>query len=181
MLRGFFIIAFVFSLFSAAALTASAQPPLENDNRRPRTGQEDLPKNIKETLAKQRIEREKKEYDDLLKRTEEAVRISEELEDSFAKSNTLTDEDSKKVEKLEKLIKKIRSDLGGDGEPAGDGETEEPEEKPDSLITAFKSLQSNATKLFDEVKKSTRHTISAVAIRSSNTLLKVLKFIRIGN
>ena len=141
---------------------------------------EELPKNIKETMAKQRIEREKKEYEELLKRSEEAVKLSEELEKSFTNSNQLSSDDQKKLDRLEKLVKKIRGDLGGDDDgEQGLNEKEKPE-KPSTLENAFKTLPKNAAQLFSEIKKSTRYSISVIAIQTSNVLLKLVKFIRFG-
>ncbi len=169
------IICCLVTLFAADFAVAQIDPV--SGNQRSRNGQEELPKNIRETLAKQRIEREKKEYDELLKRTEEAVKLSEEIESSFDVAGSVSTEDLKRLEKLEKLVKKIRSDLGGNDDEDKNAE----EEAPATRESAFKSLQSAAGKLLDEIKKSTRYSISAVAIQSSNALLKVLKFIRFGN
>ncbi len=142
---------------------------------------EDLPSNIKETLAKQRIERDKKDYEELLKRCEEAVTISEELEKSFADSNQLTIEDTKKLDRLEKLVKKIRGELGGDDDDEKpDKDETNKEEKPSTMVSAFKTLQSKSSQLFNEIKKSTRYSVSVIAIQTSNVLLKLVKFIRFG-
>jgi hypothetical protein len=161
------------------AVTAFSQLDATTPNGKPQ--KEDLPKNIKETMAKQRIEREKKDYEELLQRSEEAVKISEELEKSFVNSNQLSSEDQKKLERLEKLVKKIRGELGGDDD---DGEVEMPEkdkpEKPSTMVSAFKTLQTNAAQLLGEIKKSTRYSVSVVAIQMSNALLKLVKFIRFG-
>jgi hypothetical protein len=171
----FRLIFLIFLLFLTGSFSASAQtndPELPNQRQRQ---QEEYPKNIRENLAKQRIERQKKEYEELVKRSEEAVRLSEELERTFATNNRISTEDYKKLEKLEKLVKKIRSDLGGSDE--GEGLVDE-EENFSSLTGAFKVLQTNAVKLYNELKKSTRYSISVVAIKSSNILLRVVKFIR---
>lgn len=144
--------------------------------------EEEEPKNIKESRARLKIEQEKKDYEELLARSEEAVAISNELEEAFAASKSISEENTKKLEKLEKLVKKIRSELGGsDDDPDDDRESAAATSKPKSLNAAFKSLQSNAASLLKEIKKSTRYSISVTAIRTSNVLLKVLKFIRIGN
>jgi membrane-associated HD superfamily phosphohydrolase len=137
------------------------------------TKAEDYPKGIKESLAKSRIEREKKEYEELLQNGEEAVKLSESLEKSFTESNSLSAEDQKKLDRLEKLAKKIRRELG-----ANDSDNVEEEEKPSSMHNAFKTLQSSTGKLVAELKKTTRHSISVIAIQSSNAFLKVIKFIR---
>ncbi len=56
-----------FSILFVAVFTfsAAAQVDTSSQNGRPQP-KEDLPSNIKETLAKQRIAREKKDYDELV-------------------------------------------------------------------------------------------------------------------
>jgi hypothetical protein len=150
------------------ATTASGKPNLK----------EDYPKSIKESLAKKRIETEQKEFEELLARGEEVAKLSFELEKSFAQNNSLSAEDEKKLNRVEKLVKKIRSEIGAEG--VGDDEfgAVEPEEKPSNILNAFQSLESATGKLVAELKKQTRHSISVVAIQSSNVMLKVVRFIR---
>jgi hypothetical protein len=160
------------------AVSAFSQTDASNQPIKPGSQKEDLPSNIKETLAKQRIAREKKDYDELLQRSEEAVKISGELEKSFADSKQISSDDTKKLERLEKLLKKIRSELGGDA----DGEEDETvvKETPSTMVSAFQTLQTNASQLFDEIKKQTRYSVSVISIQTSNALLRVVKFIRYG-
>ncbi len=143
---------------------------------------EDLPKNIKETLAKQRIERDKKDFAELLDRCQEAIKLSDELEKSFITSNRISNDDMKKLARLEKLVKKIRSELGGedDSEQSNNDSVSNPE-NPTTVISALKTLQSKTSQLFDEIKKSTRYSVSVIAIQTANVLLKLVKFIRFGN
>lgn len=155
-----------------AALGVSAQFP-DASGRDPRTGkQEELPKVLKENMQKGRIEEEKKEYEEMIKRGEEAAKLSEELSKSFEQNQTLSPVDVKKLARLEKLVKKIRDDLGGEDDNEFDSN------KPSSLMTAMKSVQENASSLLTALKKTTRLTISAVAIETSNTVLKLVRFIR---
>ena len=161
------------------AVAAFSQIDAATPSGRPQQ-KEDLPKNIQETMAKQRIEREKKEYEELLQRSEEAVKLSEELEKSFSNSNKVTNEDQKKLDRLEKLVKKIRTELGADDDGEPEQSEKEKAEKPSTLVSAFKTLQTNAAQLFSEIKKSTRYSVSVVAIQTSNALLKLVKFIRFG-
>ena len=162
------------------AVAAFSQIDAATPNGKPQQ-KEELPKNIQETMAKQRIEREKKDYEELLQRSEEAVKLSEELEKSFSNSNKVTTEDQKKLDRLEKLVKKIRTELGGDDDE-NEKEVSEKEkpDQPSTLVSAFKTLQSSASQLFSEIKKSTRYSVSVVAIQTSNALLKLVKFIRFG-
>jgi hypothetical protein len=157
-----------------AALSANAQVETINPGSKQKT--EDLPKNIQESLAEQRIEREKKDHEALLKRGDEALKLSEDLEKSFSQNNKLSSDDRKKLDRLEKLVKKIRSDLGGDDDDAVETE----EKAPSTIPGAIKFLQENTVKLVDELKKTTRYSISAIAIKSSNLLLKMVKIIRFG-
>lgn len=174
----FFTLAFVF--LTAIAVSAQADASTANGRTPPK---EDLPKNIKETLEKQRIEKEQKEHDEMIERGEEALKLSEELEKSVSANNRLSAQDQTKVVKIEKIIKKIRKELGGDDDDtelsneanSSDGEAEE---KPSAVAGAVKKLQSTTVKLVDELKKTSRFSVSVVAIQSSNSLLKILKFIR---
>ena len=173
-------ICFSFLLVMLFCITAFSQLP-DASTRSGKPQPEELPKNIQETLAKQRIEQEKKDYEELLERSLEAVKLSEELEKSFINSNQISSEDQKKLDRLEKLVKKIRNDLGGDDD-GGESDIKEKikDDKPATVGNAFKTLQSNAAQLFSEIKKSTRYSVSVIAIQTSNALLKLVKFIRFG-
>ena len=158
---------FAVFLLSAAIVCANAQFPDAAPDK------EDYPKTVKETLAKGRIDREKKDFEELVERGEEAAKISDEISKSFAKHNNFTSDDKKKLDRLEKLVKKIRSELGGDDDDSV-------ENKPSSISAAVKTLQDTTVDLVDTIKKSTRYSVSVAAIESSNALLKIVRFIRIG-
>ena len=136
--------------------------------------EEPLPDSIKERLHKLKIEEEKKDHETLLKRSEEVAFLSKEIQSSYAKNKALTSKDQKKLARVEKLLKKIRRELRAGKD---NGKIEE-KEKPKSLDAAISILQENTLKLYDEVKKTTRHSISVVAIQSSNAVWKLVKFIR---
>ena len=169
---------FIGFLVTCGIVCVNAQGDATTASGKPNLSKEDYPKSIKESLAKQRIQTEKKEFEELLARGEEVAKLSSELEKSFAQHNFLSIEDEKKLNRVEKLVKKIRSEIGAEG--SGDDETSEiePEEKPSNMLNAFQSLQSTTGKLIAELKKQTRHSISVVAIQSSNAMLKVVRFIR---
>lgn len=170
---------FIAMLFSLTVVCVNAQSDSPEFGKPGAAAKEkdDLPKGIKETLAKGRIDREKKDYQELLQNGEEAAKLSESLEKTFAESNKLSAEDQKKLDRLEKLAKKIRRELG-----ANDDNDDAAEEvaNPSTLRDAFKALQASTGKLVDELKKTTRYSISVLAIQSSNAFLKVVKFIRFG-
>lgn len=149
--------------------------------------QEDFPKGIKESLAKSRIEREKKDFEQLLQRGEEAAKLGDELGKSFAENKSLSAEDKSKLERLEKISKKIREELGGSSSSSNDDNAQADdktaafdESRATSLPDAVNKLKNLSAKLAEELKKTSRYTVSAVAIQSSNAVLKIVRFIRGG-
>ncbi len=167
---------FFATVLAMMTICVNAQGEASTANGRP-PQKEELPKNIQETLRKQEILKAKKDHEEMLKHSEEAIKLSEELEKSYTKNSSLSAEDRKKLDRLEKVLKKIRRELGGDDD-TGKTETEIDEEKPSTVVTALKKLQSAATSLFNELKKTSRFSISVVAIQSSNSLLKIVRFLR---
>ncbi|MBA2621605.1 MAG: hypothetical protein H0U87_10435, partial [Acidobacteria bacterium] len=66
---------FFISIVCGAALVAGASAQIENLAEK-----EELPKSIKESLVKSRIDREKKDFQELLERGDEAAKLSGELD-----------------------------------------------------------------------------------------------------
>jgi seryl-tRNA synthetase len=168
MFHKLFQLFFVFVIISGTIALVNAQS--DATNRSGTAEKEDFPKGIKESLAKQRIEREKKDFAELIQRSEEAVKIIDELDKSFTANNQFSSEDQKKLDRLEKVAKKIRDEIS-----SGDGEAED---KPLSILNALKALKSNTLTLVDELKKTSRYSISVIAVESSNALLKAVRFLR---
>lgn len=164
---------------------ALAQTAANDDSLIPgRQRNDDQPKNVKEYLAKQRAEKAKKDHEELLKRGDEVIELTGQLEQAFSRSNGLSASDRSKLESLEKLVTKIRRSLGGDDdeekEPPDESVTVATREKePGTLEEAFTALKQRTSRLVDELKKTTRFTVSALAIQSSNSVLKVVRFLRL--
>lgn len=165
----------------ASFTLCSAQASADNQSSilgRSSADDDSQPRSIKESLLKMKIEKEKKEYDRMIERGEEAVKIASELESSLAEKGFLTEKEKAKLASVEKLAKQIRNDLGGDD----DGSSEvRLNNLSFSLADAVKSLRASAEDLFNELKKTTRFSISATAIQSSNAVLRIAKFMRIAN
>ncbi|MEO6334331.1 MAG: hypothetical protein ABIO91_05040 [Pyrinomonadaceae bacterium] len=169
-------------LVGGAALAAYSQSDLPDASMRSnREKKEDLPMGLKEMLAKQRAERDKKDHEELLERGDEALRLTKQLENSFEQNRGLSHQDRAKLESLERVVGKIRKELGADDDDGDDRHPVEPADdpKPSTVEEAFHYLQSTTVKLVDELKKTTRFSISAVAIQSSNTVLKLVRFLRL--
>ena len=175
----FLLVTFVFSLFSAVGVSAQSASndlwPFPDRKRR-----DDDSKIVEEMLSKQQTAREKKEYAILVERSETALNLSKEIEMAFEKNDQLSESDRLKLEEFEKLMSKIRDDLGGDD----DGETtlaDEEKGPPKDAREAFLRLKRSTETLVAEIKKSTRFSVSVLAIESSNTLIRLARFLRLKN
>lgn len=158
---------FIFTLLFAGVVITSAQ---EERNSSPKL---DLPDSMRENLAKKRIKDEEEEYQELIKRGEEAVKLSEELSKSFEENHKLSSDDQKKLEKLEKIVKRIRRDLG-----AEDDDTAKQDNKPSTLTNTLNTIKDKTNSLLSELKKTSRHSISVVAVESSNAVFRLVRLLR---
>lgn len=161
----------IFALMLTLCVFASAQSDFPQNSKTPK---EDYPTGIQETLEKGRIKQAEKEYKELVARGEEAAQLGEELSKILESGQKLSAEDKKKIERLEKLIKRIRTDLGAED----DDENSNDEAEPTNLENVIKNIKEDTAILLSEIKKIGRHTISVVAIESSNSLLKLIRFLR---
>jgi len=170
-------------LLGGTALVGFSQPDLPDaSDRSSRQRKENPPLGLREMLAKQRAERDKKDHEEMLDRGEEALRLARQLENSFAENKGISQQDKVKLESLERVVSKIRKELGGDDDDdRPDANAVEPtdEPKPSSVEEAVKFLETTTVKLVDELRKTTRFSISAIAIQSSNTVLKLVRFLRV--
>lgn len=148
----------------------------------PRERDIDTPKTMREAMAKRAIDQRRKEYETMLKRGDEAVEIVEKLSASIEHKSVLSAEDKKNLSNLEKLVKRIRSDLGGrddgiDNLAAPDDDSAD-EKVPSDLKEAFVFLKNRTKELVDELKATSRFSISASAIKSTNSVIRLARFLR---
>jgi hypothetical protein len=149
----------------SAPLTADMQDA--NDKETPTIGSME-----EEMRAKRRIKLEEKEYRENLDRAREADRLSSELRNSYEQKKSFTREDTKKLERLEKLTRRIRSDAGGSDE---DTLLDNP---PHELQPALSRLAQVTEALRKVVEKTPRQVISATVIQEANTVLQLVKIAR---
>ncbi len=120
----------------------------------------------------------KKDHEEMLKRGEEAALLSEQLENAFEQNKELSRQDRQKLESLEKIVHKIRKELGGDDDGEEDAALGSGA-KPSTPREAFNILKAATLKLVGELKKTSRFSISVMAIQSSNSVLRLVKFLRL--
>lgn len=136
-----------------------------DDNRPLTTFEEEL-------RAKRAIKMAEKDHEDNLKRATEIAQLGQELRDTL-KDKSVIDRDSlKKVERLEKLTKKIRSEAGGEDEDVTI------ETKPSDLCGAVTQIAEASESLSKNVRDTPRQVVSASVIGKANVLLELLKMVR---
>ena len=173
-MKGFVRISLIlFAVLITGKAAAAQVDPFNRERQREEDG-----KIVKEMLAKAQSEREKKEYEALLEKANTALELSEELEKAFELEQKLSADD-KRLAELEKVVKKIRDDLGGDDDEEDDPDADNT--GPRDVKDAFLALHRSTLKMVDEVRKTTRFSISVAAIRSSNNVLKLVRFLRFKN
>lgn len=152
---------FVILLTSAASIRAQADA---EDSLVPGRRKDDPPKGIQESLSKLRIEKEKKDFNEMLQRGDDALKLAEQLKAG-------ADDQQEQISSIGKLVKKVRDELGAEGSiDAKDG-------SPQTRADAVKALKLAAASLSEELKKCTRFTVSASAINRANEVLRLVKFL----
>ncbi len=125
-----------------------------------------------EMLARKEIEALEKDRKDNLQRAREAGQLGLELRDSYKSNKTFLRDDLKKLERLEKLTRRIRNEAGG-----SDGE-ETIKDTPKALEPALDMLADYSQNLRKGVEKTPRQVISASVIEQANDLLQVIHVVK---
>lgn len=125
-----------------------------------------------EMRVKQSLKLLEKEYKQNIQRAREVAELSAQLRDALKAGRSFGREETKKLERLEKLAKKIRDEAGG-----SDEETllNNP---PGKLESALSRLADVAASLYKAVEKTPRQVISAVVIEEANVILKLARLTR---
>jgi hypothetical protein len=167
-------------LIASFAVAAFAQEADSHFPGQPAKNDEDQPVGIKEQREKMRIDQEKKEYSEMVDRSQQALKLSQDIQKAFEQQPSLTRADQEKLDELEKLVKKVRSELGGGNSDDNDDEDQPQDTSPKTVAEAAKALSTYTAKLVDELKKTSRFSISVVAIQSSNSALKIVRFLKVS-
>jgi hypothetical protein len=126
----------------------------------------------REMRARLEIQRAEKLRRENLERAREVALLGTELRDAYANHQTLAREEIKKLERLEKLTRRIRSEAGG-------SDDEEPmEDAPREMNAAIKRIAELSEELRKGVEKTPRLVISTAVIEHANELLELIGFVR---
>jgi hypothetical protein len=153
---------------ASAQISGAGEP-----NPRPR-GQRarDFGSPEEEMLRRAEIRREEETHKEMVERADEAAQLGDELFASYRKNNFLTRDDLKRLERLEKLARKIRGGAGGSDDEEG---LSDPPVKVEGAVARLVKLTGD---LKESVSKTSRLVISANVIERSNEMIELIRHIR---
>ena len=125
-----------------------------------------------EMKAKQAIKYAEKGHQENVGRAKEIADIGKELKSAANDTPLLSRESQKKIERLEKLTRKIRDEAGGDDQPI------ELPNRPSDLSSAMGRIAEASEKLSKDVQNTPRQVVSASVIENANVLLELIKIVR---
>ncbi|HEX6729876.1 MAG TPA: hypothetical protein VF074_07685 [Pyrinomonadaceae bacterium] len=124
-----------------------------------------------EMRAKRAIKLAEKEHQQNLERAREISQLAKELQGLKAKS-ALDRENLKRVDRLEKLTKKIRGEAGGEADEV------QIVNRPADIGAAVTQIAEITESLSKCVQNTPRQVVSASVIDSANVLLELIRILR---
>lgn len=125
-----------------------------------------------ELRAKRAIKLAEKEHEENLGRAREISQVAHELQESAKSKSAFDHEDVKRLDRIEKLTKKIRGEAGGEDDQI------KIETPPSDVPSTAKQIGDTAESLSKNVKSTPRQVISASVIDAANVLLELIKLAR---
>ena len=125
-----------------------------------------------EMRGKLLLKEEKKQYDENVARAREVSQLGSQVQESFAAKKLFNADYGKKLERLEKLTRRIRNEAGGSESDA------EVKDIPGEIEAAVKRLADVANELYKLVEKTPRHVVSASVIDQANKLIGLVQRLR---
>lgn len=161
------------SVFSVAAQNSGIPLPSGASAEKSGTADDQAPSSLAEELrVKREIKEAEKEYKQHRERAKELCDLGKELDESFHKKQTMDHDDSKKLERIEKLTKRIRDAAGG-----SDGDTSI-EDTPKDLSVAIRRVAKISESISEQIHKTPRQVVSATVIADANVLLELIRVVR---
>jgi hypothetical protein len=171
-----FVIAFLVCARSAVAQTSTntIPAPPRNVPRVTANPEDEIPlTSLEEELnAKRAIKLAEKEHQENLSRAREIGEIGKQLHDSLKNKSSVDREYLKKVDRLEKLTKKVRGDAGGEDEEVNI------DKRPTDISSATTQIAEVSQSLSKDVQNTPRQVVSASVIGRANVLLELIKLLR---
>ena len=125
-----------------------------------------------EIRAKRAIKIAEKEHQANLDRAREISQLGKDLQERLKQGKALDHEDNKKLERLEKLTKKVRGDAGGEASEV------KLDSQPGDLPAAVNRLVEVTDSLSKSVQSTPRQVVSTTVIDNANVLLELIRTMR---
>lgn len=125
-----------------------------------------------ELKAKRAIKMAEKDHEENVKRANELSQIAKDLQTTLKDKSTIDRDSFKKIDRLEKLIKKIRGEAGGEDEEM------QIVDRPTTITAAVDQISERAEQLSKSVQNTPRQVVSATVINNANVLLELIKVLR---
>jgi len=125
-----------------------------------------------EMMARRDVKAAEKEHQENLERARDAAQLSIEIRDAYLHNKSLGRNEIKRLERLEKITRKIRSEAGGsDGDLTLENISTEVEPTLSRLVEVSEKMRK-------VVEKTPRQVISASVIDRANELLEIIRYVR---
>jgi hypothetical protein len=147
-------------------------PPKPVDGQAKQSDERPLSTFEEELKAKREIKLAEKEHEENLKRAREIDQLGKELQEGLKGKNTLDRTFVKKIERLEKLTKKVRGEAGGEDEEV------DIINRPTDITSASERIAEASESLSKNVINTPRQVVSASVISNANVLLELIRLIR---
>lgn len=169
------VLLFQYSIVSAQRPSATPPippPPKPVDGQVRPSDERPLSTFEEEMRAKREIKLAEKEHEENLSRAREIAQIGKELNESLKSKSSLDRFSLKKLERLEKLTKKVRGEAGGEEEEI------EIVNRPSDIPSAVSQIAEASELLSKNVINTPRQVVSATVIGNANVLLELIKLLR---
>src|SRR2546427_8773121 len=175
------ILAILFAgLFPCSIVSAQTRPPTPLPPNDPATAEKSSSSDDKAGLApmeeemrvRRAIKLAEKEYKENVNRARELAELGAQLEEAAKEGRSFGRDESKKLERVEKLARKIRTEAGGSDE---DTLLNNP---PGKLESALARLAEVSESLYKSVEKTPRQVISTAVIEKANVVLQLTRLVR---
>src|SRR5262245_13844494 len=147
-------------------LRADKSSPSDDDDGPPLTTFEE------EMRAKRLIREAEKEHRQNVERAREISQLAKDLQQGFKTSSSLDREGLKRLDRLEKLTKKIRGEAGGESNEV------QIVNRPSDRSAALAQISEAAESLSKGVQNTPRQVVSAAVIDGANVLLELIAIFR---
>jgi hypothetical protein len=125
-----------------------------------------------EMLHRAAIRRQEEAHQEMVERAKENTRLGLQLAEVVGKGSAPQAEEMKKLDRMEKLARKIRGDSGGSEDEEG------LQNPPRDLADAISLLAETSENLLKEVEKTSRFVASATVIKRSNEIIQLVRHVK---